>query len=431
MKIYCIGLGGIGMSSVARIAHAQGHIVSGADKVHSPLLDELEQEGIHAIVGHTASALENKPDLILISQAVPYAAPADYLEAKRLEIPMKSWQEYLGELTKEKHVIAICGTHGKSTTTGMVTRLLLDAGMDPTVMIGTKMKELGGSNFRVGNDNYVVIEADEYHENFLNYSPTDILLTSLEPDHLDYYGTRERYEAAFVTFLSKAAEKGGSVFVPKREEDGVRVVESITGVDVHITPEAYTGKLGIFGEHNLWNASLVDALGEKLGISKEVRENSLAGFAGTWRRMEVRGTTTQGAIVYDDYGHHPTEILATLSAFRHEFPTKKLVCIFQPHQYSRSRQLLAEFGTSFGDADTVIIPEIYESRDTEEDKQLMNTEIFADEITRHHKDVHNGQGLEGTYQLLQRHPEYTNKDVVIICMGAGTITDLATKLVTW
>ncbi len=418
MNVYLIGIGGVGCSSVARYLHETGHAVSGVDAVENPTVEELRSEGIEIVVGEHPDRITKDIDMVLMSPALLSADVADVRKAKELGLPLKTWQAYIGELTKEKKTIAICGAHGKSTTTAMVSLLLTEAGMDPTVIIGTKLKEFGGRNVRVGTSEWMVIEADEFNENFLHYHPNYVLVTSYEPDHLDYFGTEERYQEAFKKFYTQV-KPGGSIFFHK----GDTVTESLAEEKGREVGAYYHGELGVTGIHNRANAALVDSLGQSLGISEDVRQQALASFKGTWRRQERVGEYA-GMSVIDDYAHHPTEVRASLQAIKEAYPDVPLHAFFQPHQFSRTRLMLQEFAESFEDADEVYILDIYASRDSQEDLQAVSAQDLVREANKHHPKVHYAGSLE--------HAEALAKTIqapgVLLFMGAGTITTIPRKL---
>lgn len=439
MTIYCIGIGGIGMSYVARLLKAEGHHVVGVDASENSTVEELRAEGIEILIGHKASNIPADTDLVLLSPAILSTQPEDYLEAKKRGIETKTWQEYIGNKTKEMKTIAICGAHGKSTTTAMVALMLIEAGYDPTVLIGTKLKEFGGSNIRFGKSDWLVIEADEFNENFLNYFPQYILVTAYEPDHLEYYRTEENYRNAFLKFFRQISQDPmGHIFYHGHlSPDPDRIVleaywnKEDPGAETHISEirDSQVPELQVSGQYNRENAALVYALGRTIGIQDEVIEKALTSFKGTWRRQEYKGKTEQGAAVYDDYGHHPTEVKATLEGFRQRFPEKKIVCIFQPHQYSRTRIFLKEFGEAFSAADVVVIPGIYASRDSEEDKKSISAVAVVEEIKKHQKDVYFGDGLESSFKLVKENTEWNTENALIITMGAGDVTTISDWLV--
>lgn len=423
-NIHILGIGGIGASYVARYLHYTGFHVTGSDMTQNTTVMELLEEGIGISIGHHKDNISDQVDLVLISPAILSARPDEFEEVLRRNIPYMTWQQYLGDITKSKKTIAICGAHGKSTTTGMVTSMLLHAGLDPTVMIGTKMKELDNKNIRIGKSDLLVIEADEFHDNFLSYTPTYILCTSYEPDHLDYFKTEERYRDSFVQFFSRLQDTKGTLFTHNDEE--VCAIAKQAGVTPSVA-SAITYELSVMGLHNRQNAALVHALGVELGIDADTAQKGIQAFHGTWRRMEYIGTF-QGSEVYDDYAHHPTEVKATLEALHSGKQGKKIIALFQPHQYSRTLQCLPDFGTAFEDAMITCILDIYPSRDTEEDMKKVHAQDVVDAINKH--NPHSALYIENQKSLKEFLEKNASTETVIIAMGAGSISDQIRSMLT-
>lgn len=429
------------MSYVARLLRAEGHEVIGADAVENSTVLELKNEGIPIFIGHKSTNIPKETELVLLSPAVLSSQPEDYLYAKAEGIETKTWQEYIGELTKKKRTIAICGAHGKSTTTAMVGLMLMEAGYDPTVLIGTKLKEFGGSNIRFGASDWLVIEADEFHENFLNYYPEHILVTSFEPDHLEYYKNEKNYREAFVKFFRQLSQNPvGHIYYHGTNPEPDTLVLQATMVDgehmpieaiTHISeiPESMIPPLQVSGMYNRENACLVYALGRAIGIPDDTIESALKKFQGTWRRQEYKGKCSEGAEVYDDYGHHPTEVAVTLEGMKARAPHKKLLCVFQPHQYSRTRIFFEEFKKAFSAADSVLIADIYASRDTEEDKKSINAQNLVDGIKEYHESVYLGGSIEECYKKIQESEDWKGEEWMIVTMGAGDVTNISDWLV--
>lgn len=425
-NIHVIGIGGIGASFVARYLVYHGHSVTGSDMSENSTVRELKEEGITIHIGHTRDNIPADVDLVLISPAVLSGKPDEFMYVMEHNIPYKTWQEYLGSITANSRTIAVCGAHGKSTTTGMVAMMLIDAGLDPTVMIGTKLAEFGGKNIRVGQSDILVIEADEFHDNFLSYTPTYVICTSYEADHLDYFGTEERYRESFVTFFSKAKENGGKIYVHANSE--AQHIAKEVGASIHAVDSVIEFPLNVLGYHNRENASLVYALGLDMGLSHEAASKGLQTFRGTWRRMEHIGDLA-GVPVYDDYAHHPTEVKATLHAFKNDMPGKDIIAVFQPHQYSRTRNFLDAFANSFNDAINSYILDIYASRDTEEDKQSVHaTDLVTAINSRAPGHAEYAPDLQLLTQKLKEIVE-KNPNAVLVFMGAGSISDFARSLV--
>lgn len=400
-KIFFIGIGGIGMSGLARLLKAKGKEVSGSDSASSSTTDELEEEEIGITIGHNSHHLEEDTELVVYSEAIP-ETNVELVKARELGIPTLTYFEALGEVTEGYRVIAVAGSHGKTTTTAMLALILQQAGKDPTVIVGSKLKEFGNKNVRIGESDLFVVEACEYRRNFLSLKPDLLGITNIELDHLDYFKDQADYEQAFNTLAGQSQE----VLWPEDTSE-------------------YEGELGIPGEHNQKNAGLAAMMARRLGVKEPDIASALAGYLGAWRRFEFKGTSLYGALIYDDYAHHPSEITATLQGAREKYPDERIIAVFQPHQYSRTRALLQDFAEAFEDADEVIIPNIYPARDSEEDRKAISPDILVDEISRYHENVRNGSGLENTQRYLE---DTLEEGDVLIVMGAGDVDKIIPKL---
>jgi UDP-N-acetylmuramate--alanine ligase len=424
VTIYCSGIGGIGLSAYAALQRAAGHTVLGSDRAESALIEDLRGQGIQVTLDQSGAAIPATTDLFVYSEAIPKDAP-ERLAAEERGIPQRSYPEALGDLSRQSRVIAVCGTHGKSSTTAMAARALVEAGLDPTVVVGTKMRELGNRNWRRGKGPLFLLEACEYRRSFLQYSPSIVILTNCDGDHFDYYATLDEYQDAYVEFLRKLPSDG-IVITHRADPQALRVAErsgkNIIDADAFALPELSTP-----GEHMQRNAQLALALAAHLGVPEESARASLRGYAGSWRRMEVKGRTSEGALVIDDYGHHPHEIRTTLRALRETFPTNRLVCVFQPHTHDRTLKLYDKFTPSFRDVDIVIVPNVYDARsDIETD--MLDIPRFVLDITRESETpAMHSISLEETERLLR--DDFLKPDDVLICMGAGDVTDLAERIV--
>ncbi len=423
MKIHCSGIGGIGLSAYAALQKHAGHTVSGSDRTESALLDDLRAQGIAIILDQSGTGVTKDLDLFVYTEALP----PDHPERKRAEefgIRQLSYPQALGELSREKNVIAVCGTHGKSSTTGMATRLLLEAGLDPTIVVGTKLRELNGRNWRQGKGDLFLLEACEYKRSFHNYHPQIILLTNCDGDHYDYYEDADDYRRAFIDFIRKLP-KQGTLITHLQDPDCAAVA---TGAD-RPTVDADTElmiRLATPGEHMRKNAQLVLCLAKKLGIDSQTAEKAVSGYAGSWRRIELRGETEKGIPVIDDYGHHPKEVKATLAAVKEVNPGKRLVCVFQPHTHDRTLKLYREFTEAFTDAGLVIIPNIYDARKHADTKTVAVDDLVRDIAKGSATEALNGRSVAETAQRL---PSLLNTDDVLVIMGAGDITSLAGMMV--
>lgn len=415
-KIHCIGINGSGLSALAGILTEKGKIITGSDSNGIP---------------HNEANITNDLDLIIHSAAIP-KNNVELQKAKKLKLPLLSYAEALGFLTEQYTTIAICGTHGKTTTTAMVATILKDL-IDPTVIVGSRIHELGDKNYRCGKSEYLIIEACEYQRHFLNYHPNIITITNIEIDHLDYFKDENDYRSAFESFIARLPLNGK--IIANIDDNNIKKVCEGSGSLENRPKILFFGKdnpyfnklnLSIPGRHNIYNAvAALETTRQITDIDIEQAIKKLNNFTGAGRRFETF-ERTDGKIIIDDYAHHPTAIKATLAAARERFgPDARILCVFQPHQYSRTIKLFNEFANSFSMADEVIIPNIYEVRDKAKDLSLTSPEKLVNEISKHHKKAAYGFGLNKTLYDIQNRIE--DFDVIII-MGAGDITRLAGSL---
>jgi UDP-N-acetylmuramate--alanine ligase len=361
-KVFFIGIGGIGISALAKMALSEGMEISGVNDEDTPdTIRPLQANGIEVIFLSNIKGTFEIPeaDLYVYSDAWLYRGPEIMENAKATGKPVLSYFEALGIFAKNYKVIAVAGTHGKTTTTAMIAEMMIEAGLDPTVVVGSLVKKWM-SNFRKGKSEYLVVEADEYNRHFLNFHPLIGLVTNIEADHLDCYKDLADIEDAFDQFLSQSEHT---------VTDYIKYLPRVP-------------KLSVPGVHNRMNAAAVLAVADILEIPQEIAQKSLAQFSGTWRRLEKKGETTRGTIIYDDYAHHPTEIKASLQALRELYPkgVKNITVLFQPHLYSRTKALFDDFSTSFKDADQVFLLPIYFAR--EDKDESVSSEKLAEAITR-------------------------------------------------
>lgn len=418
MKIHCIGIGGIGLSALARYYAAQGHTVSGSDGSASHLLTTLEREGIRVYVGHNALHVPEDVDKVVYSIAVQ-DDNQELVQARSMHVAsLQTYPEALGEITREKTTIAICGTHGKTTTTAMTYYAMKACGINPTVIVGSLLAE-HGTNFIQGDSEYLIVEACEYKRSFLNLHPTHIIVTNVDADHLDYYKDIDDIRSAFQSFVDKLPEHG------------TLVTHGDTGLQTqakYITTEAIAQDdiaLAVVGAHNRKNASLVLALLSSLGCKDEDVRKGLLAFPGTWRRMEYKGKTSHGVPVYDDYGHHPVEIRATYQALRETYPRGKftITMLFQPHLYSRTKALLSDFVDVLKDVDEVYVLPIYKAR--VEDTTGINEQMVVDAINLAGGNAHVCASLEDVSGIIEA---YHQEHGVIVNMGAGNAFEEVNKV---
>lgn len=422
MVIYCSGLGGIGVSAYAALQRTAGHVVRGSDRSDSALLDDLRSQGIEVFLEQDGRHVTPDVDLFVYSEAIPEHAP-ERLKATELGIEQRSYFHALGEMSKGYDVVAVCGTHGKSSTTAMAAKVFVDAGLDPTVVVGTKSPDLGNRNWRKGSSNIFLVEACEYRNDFRFLSPDVVVLTTVDGDHFDAFGSIEEYRAAFIDFFKLLPE--GNPVILHGSDAACRAVADASGrpsVDADALP---LPSLGVPGEHMRQNARLVMALARAHGIPDEKAQASLLGFSGTWRRMETKGTRADGVTVIDDYAHHPAEIRASVQGIREGHPGRRVVCVFQPHTHDRTLKLYDEFLTAFAAADLVVIPNVYAAR-SEVDGGQVDLAAFIQGIAKGSGvRAVDGGGLNGTLEFLRRE---TKPGDVIVTMGAGDVTGLAPKI---
>ena len=468
-KAHFIGIGGIGVSSLARYFLSQNWLISGSDVSDSKELTEIRQDGIRVKIGHKRSNIKPDMAIVIYSQAIPMDNP-EILEAKRLNLTLKSYPQVLGDLTRTHKTLAVAGSHGKSTTTALLGLIFLEAGLDPTVIIGTKLKEFGGrpaspagKNFRLGKSEWLIIEADEYKDSFLNYHFDGAIITNVDREHLDHYKNFAGVKKGFTNFMGNL-NKGGILVLNKDD----KALPSLAGKQRNKRVIGYSLKdvkrvkqikkvLQIPGNHNISNALAAYSLARSFGVKEKIILKALSKYRGAWRRMEYKGvlriqnlesrSKKAKALVYDDYAHHPTEIQATLKAFRDANPASPLICVFQPHQSKRLKILFKEFTESFSDADITVIVPIYRvaGRDVKPDKwdaeALVSAirEKYPKQETFYLKEAKNlrkalevllttfGDKSCEPSRVVNR-PKNRLKEPVIVMMGAGDIVNLTPQL---
>ncbi|MBI4114769.1 MAG: UDP-N-acetylmuramate--L-alanine ligase [Candidatus Niyogibacteria bacterium] len=432
-SVHFIGIGGIGMSALAQWYLHEGWRVSGSDEAPSPIIAMLRKKGILVHLGkHEAGNVPKKADHVIYSQAVGITGRnmnPEIREAKKRGVVLRSYPEALGELTKEKYTIAICGTHGKSTTTGFAGVLLKHAGLDPTVIVGATVPEFHNSNFLYGDSHFLVIEADEYKGSFLHYHPDVVIWTSVEWEHIDYFRTFKQTLAHFRRFLARVPEKG--YIIANKDDAEIKKIAVSCGVRHTIyysfsekkAAEKIRHTMKLCGEHNVSNALAVFMLSHILGIPDYIFWQTLKRFSGVGRRMEYKGKLN-GAFVYDDYGHHPTEIQTTLTGVRQKYRKRlqrgKLWCVYQPHQYQRTKYLFRDFTKAFSSAHGVIMLDIYSvaGRETASLKKEVNSQKLARAIIKQKTPALYMPSFKDAARFLKK--TVRNNDIVVV-MGAGDI----------
>lgn len=439
-NIHLIGIGGVGVSAIAEILLSRGYSVTGSDMKESDLTNKLAKMGARIYLGHKSENVENA-DLLVYTNAIGSDNP-ELLAAKEKGIPCLTRAEMLGLIMDEyENSIAISGTHGKTTTTSMVSLIMNEAKLDPTILVGGTLSEIGG-NCRVGNSKYFITEACEYMDSFLSLRPKMEIILNIDSDHLDYFKDIDHIAKSFDEFAHLVPEAGTIIaydanpFVKKVTQGLSNVVtfglsedcdfyatdlhfnqDGMPSFNVHNGENVTTVQLNVPGEHNILNALASFACSTVLGIDSKTIADTLNKFHGTQRRFDVIGMTNHGVKIIDDYAHHPTEIKATLSACKN-VPHNRLFCLFQPHTYTRTLALFDEFLDAFLGADVLCLAEIYAAR--EKNIYKISSSELAQKIKEKHpeKEVHFFETFEEISDYVEKNAE--NGDMVIT-MGAGDI----------
>ncbi|HUJ28933.1 MAG TPA: UDP-N-acetylmuramate--L-alanine ligase [Myxococcales bacterium] len=446
VKVHFVGIGGIGMSGIAELLLNLGYRVSGSDLKSSDVTHRLQTLGGVIAEGHRAENVAADVDVVVTSSAVRKHNP-EVVAARDRGIPVIPRAEMLAELMRLKEGVAIAGSHGKTTTTSLIATVVAHAGLDPTAVVGGKLNAFG-SNAKLGKGQLMVVEADESDGSFLRLSPAIAVITNVDPEHLDYYGTVEALQQAFVDFADRVPFYGLAVLcldhpvvqhliprIGKRHVTyGVSPQADWRADNVQLGPfqskftVSHRGRLmgdvslKMVGRHNVLNALACCAVAHELGIPFNVTAEALGGFAGVQRRFTVRGEVN-GITVVDDYGHHPAEIKATLSGARASFPQRRIVCAFQPHRYTRTRDLLGEFATAFNDADALLLTDIYAAGEDP---------IAGVSGARLHEAVkacgHRDASFVERGELVRKLREKVQPGDLVITLGAGDITHVGDEL---
>jgi UDP-N-acetylmuramate--alanine ligase len=448
-RVHFVGVGGSGMCGLAHMLLKEGAIVTGTDRQQSDATDKLAALGITIGFEQGAENLPAETELVVYSAAVKPDNP-QLTESQRRGLETLKYAQMLGRVMNLKHGIAIAGTHGKSTTTALLSFMLTSAGMDPSYVVGATCDQLGGSSHG-GSGEFFVAEACEYDRSFLNLYPRLAVILNIEKDHLDYYKDLDEITEAFGQLMSQVHPDGliitsavdqhclsaahnarAKVETYAVDAEADWSADQITRSNGHIEFRVlYLGRteghlrLGIPGRHNIGNSLAAAAIARNCGLNWEQISTAIAGFHGARRRSQFLGSP-HGVTVIDDYAHHPTEIHATLSALRDHYQPARLICVFQPHQHSRTRVLLDEFSTSFSKADLVIVPDIYFVRDTESDRKAVNSRVLVDRLC--------ANGVKALH--IPAFPEVTDYLVssvqsgdLVVSMGAGPVWEVTHDLV--
>ncbi|MEK9183471.1 MAG: Mur ligase domain-containing protein [Patescibacteria group bacterium] len=378
--VHFIGIGGIGVSALARYYLAKNWQVFGSDLANSEITDALQSEGVKIFIGQRTGNVNSNLDLVIFTLAVKEDNP-ELHEARKLNIPTISYAEALGELTKQYVTIAVSGSHGKSTTTALLSLMLIKAGLDPTVIVGTRLKEFKGSNFRLGKSRYLVIEADEWNRSFWHYHPAIAVITNVDKEHLDTYKDLSGVISGFNHYL-KNIPTGAAAIINAQDKNSVQSAKGCKCQLILFNKKSVQLKwpLKIYGHFNQLNAEAAWQAVKLLGVKKNTAAEAISKFQGSWRRMEqlsapsllTKGEKISGTF-FSDYAHHPNEIKATISALKEKYPKKKLLVIFQPHQIERLNNLFNDFVLAFDETDELGILPVYEVAGRERDNSISKT----------------------------------------------------------
>ncbi len=411
MKYHLIGDQGVSMSAIANLLKSRGHIVTGSDIKTG---------------GHRAKNITKDIDIVVRTSAVNLGSPGwvEVKKAQEIGIPVLKRSELLGQITKTYKLIAISGMHGKTTTTSLVGLIMIEAGMDPTVLIGEHIKEFNNSSLRIGNSDYFVMEACEYDKSFLDFKPHIIILTNIDEEHLDTYpgGINEICDT-FKKYITQVRKNG--IVIANFEDANIRkVIDSIKEKTFNVIwygkgSEKYNNfnyDISILGDHNKLNATAVLALADNLDINRNVCRNVFRTFKGAKRRMEYWGEYNN-SLLYDDYGHHPTEIKATIKAIKKQNPKRKIIVVFWPHQYKRILPLLNDFSTSFDEADCVYIKEIYFVPGRDEKLDISSLDI----VNKINNKKTRAKYFENDTEIIKELKNYSKENTVLLTLGIPPI----------
>ncbi|MFW0862302.1 MAG: UDP-N-acetylmuramate--L-alanine ligase [Candidatus Komeilibacteria bacterium] len=453
-KIYLAGIGGIGISAIARLFKYHNASVAGSDAAKSSITEDLEKAGIKVNYDQVEDNIDEDLDLFIYTAAFPKDHP-ERIKAEKVGADIYSYPEFLGLLSKYYSTIAVSGTHGKSSTTSMLGLILSEAGLDPTVIVGSQVKGFD-HNLRIGKSNILLIEACEYKGHMLLTSPEYICLTNIEEDHLDYYKDLADIEDHFSRFITKVDNTKLFLNIdnPSLFQFNEEVKANTYSID---TPAKYQAAnifinnnkqyfdlyisnkkvqqicLSVPGKFNVYNALAAIAVADSLGVKPEVYKKVLSEYTGCWRRFEILGSvkTRKTSLLISDYAHHPTAVSSTIKAAKEFYPDKRLIAVFEPHQHSRTKELFEDFVKAFSLADYVIISEIYDVKGREEAKdQVVSSKDLVDEIINRGQlredQIEYSPSLKATKARILAE---TKAEDIVLVMGAGDIDSMARKLI--
>jgi len=422
-NVHFIGIGGIGVSAVARMMVFAGKNVTGQDMQGSEIIDELKKLGVEIEIGQSYDKIPLDTELVVYTVAIETYDVSLFEKIKTEDkFQIRSYPQMLGLISNDKYTIAVCGTHGKTTTTGMIAEIFRDSESDPTVIVGSLLKDKDGlrTNFIGGKSDYFIVEACEYRRSFLNISPNILVITNIDEDHLDYYKDIEDIKTAFHDMVMRVPSDGFIVCNPG--DSNIEDVIKDAKCNIINYEEYYDNnlKLKVPGVHNKKNAAAAVAASVCCNLKKDKAFEYVSLFPGTWRRFEFKGKIPNGVMIYDDYAHHPKEIVSTLQGFRELYPKSEgwnITVIFQPHLFSRTKLLLNEFAKSFSDADQVMLLPIYYAREV--DDGTISSERLELEINRYTDNAEAFPDFRSLEKNIFVRLEKMNEKNIIVTMGAG------------
>ena len=420
MKIYFIGIGGIGVSALARHYRSENHEVLGSDQSKSSITEDLEKEGIKINYSQIASNITKDLDLVVYSAAVR-DFNEELTQVKKLNLKILSYAEALGELTRQYETVAVAGSHGKSTTTALLALILIKAGLDPTIIVGTKLKELGGSNYRHGKSRLLLIEADEWNRSFHAHHPLYTAITNVDAEHLDTFHNLAGVIEGFKTYFKNISPKG-RIFINYQDQNSKKAAKNFKTLVSYYNDKKNFWHLKIKGEYNRVNAEAAWQIARFLGVRKSVAREAMGEYEGAWRRQE-RVTPKNPEqfknikAFFSDYAHHPTEIQATASALKELYPSNPLVIIFEPHQVERLNNLFTAFTQSFDAFKKILILPAYKVLGRESIGNLTSEDLVK-ALKKKGLDAEYLKNFDESLKLIST---TDLKDPVVLFVGAGTI----------
>ena len=424
MKIHIIGIGGMGISALAKLYVNEGHDVVGTnDQPSEHSLASLEDSGVKINYNLKDFTIDDDTDLIVYSNAWPKNYPDIIKAADQSGVKVLSYPQALGEVTRRYQTIAIAGTHGKTTTTAMLLHILTEVGLSPTGIVGSNLVATK-TNFVAGDSNLLVIEADEYMKAFLNHLPAIVGITNIDHDHHDIYPTIEEMKQTFKQ-LGESLPEIGTLVISALDQNSWDTFEDLTRTVIDYSSlDLSEATLPVIGAFNVRNAQLAITIATLLGVSEADAIAALQTFKGTWRRQELKGNNDSGAQVYDDYAHHPTEIQASIQAFKNHFVDKKITVIFQPHLYSRTRELFDEFVEVFinNQVHQLIILPVYAAR------EIPDASVSSEILTSRIRNTYEGE-VEYVSDFDAAIEKISSQSEVVITMGAGDVTEISDMVI--